>query len=90
MSSPESTKEMREEAEKGCVGCHPEAGLGEHTCDVHLAGQLHNQAQWEEERERLGKEVHRLRDTLQWVNDQCPGKCGAKSGRALHPPAERG
>ena len=32
---------------------------------------------------RLRGEHHSLRDVLQWVNDQCPGKCSAVCGSAL-------
>ena len=32
---------------------------------------------------RLRDEHHSLRDVLQWVNDQCPGKCSAVCDSAL-------
>lgn len=32
---------------------------------------------------RLRGEHHSLRDVLQWVNDQCPGKCSAVCDSAL-------
>ena len=37
------------------------------------------EAEWE----RLRAENRKLRDVLQWVNDQCPGKCAAVCDQAL-------
>jgi hypothetical protein len=34
--------------------------------------------------ERLRAENRKLRDVLQWTNDQCPGKCSAVCDKALH------